>query len=176
MKSATLEQSESLDTRIFQREFGTIFITVDARFAGSHLSSRLPLIRAHEFETEFLATTESISLRQSENESRSHSVVALERVVGLDRDIVGLVEHTVENHVERVALSRRVARSERERRHREQSKTVEHRRRLVEVALSEHVSTPECHVLAYCPGTHRTSLAAMYDGDVASHDGVGELL
>lgn len=114
--------------------------------AAIRVVSRLPLITAIGRQVQRLASPKRIALGEADLRTGTEIIVRLARQVGGYIEVVGLLEHTVDRHVERVARGRGVTGRELEVDHAEQSRRGEQVGRLLIVGIVVELSRPEPHL------------------------------
>ena len=159
-----------------KRHVGTILIRVELGTCTVGTVSCLPLVRTLQIDRQLLAATESVASHYAHDRSRTHTARCLAHHICLYREVVRLVEDTVEREVERIASCRGVARGESEVNTRENSLRSERIDRLLVGVIAVELARSHLQVARYHTRTDRRALACIYYCVVATCHGVGELL
>ena len=89
-----------------QGDIRTILIAIDMGSLGARLVDGLPLIRAMQVDVEFLATSKSIALGETDHQLRTDSSGSLALAIRLHIEVLWLVEHQVDLCIQGIAIHR----------------------------------------------------------------------
>ena len=133
----------------------------------------LPLVGAVEIDVEFLATTEEVAAGETDLRLGTVTATGTSDDVGLDIEVVGLLEYAVQEQVEGVCT---LTWGELEIGRGEYTRGVDLVSRLEVVVITELLSRTESEVLQNDIRTDRGILAVETNGKVSTVDAIGELL